>query len=194
MKPVQAALAPTDGYIQSWIRNTVEGWWEFEVGLPATWVFDENSKISCEVVVENDVGKLIKVAPKSHNVVVDDLLAFVEVIIETNEKIAAKEKEFTDRIQKMKEVLEKEALEFYTDLDELKENSFKKNNEDFDKTLSKPKKKIPSVPKEERIEAGAGITKTPRKPRAPRTPKAKTPQKKVSTVTEETEDIEPSKE
>jgi len=196
MKPIQAALAPTDGYITSFIRNTVEGWWEIEVGLPASWIFDENTKIGCEITMENDAGKLIRVFPKIEGVVIDDLVAFVEVVIETNEKIAAKEKEFTDRIQKMKDILEKEAIEFYEELDELKENSFKKNNADFDKNLNKSKKKIPSVPKEERERVNIGTEskpKTTRKPRAPRTPKPKTTENKtVKTVTEETEDLESS--
>jgi hypothetical protein len=183
MKAIQAALTPTDGYITSFIRNTVEGWWEIEVGLPASWVFDENSKIGCEVTMETDMGKLIKVFPKRNDVVIDDLVAFVEVVIDTNEKIAAKEKEFTDRIQKMKDVLEKEAIEFYEELDELKENSFKKNNADFDKKLNTPKTTKKSSSTSEK-------PKTTRKPRAPRTPRAKTTEKKVQTVTEKTEDIE----
>ena len=187
MKPIQAALAPTDGYITSFVRNTVEGWWEIEVGLPASWVFDENTKIGCEVVMENDMGKLIKVYPKTEDVVVDDLLAFVEVIIKTNEKIAEKEKQFTDRMEEMKGLLEKEAMKFYEELDDIKENSFKKNNEKFDKDLDNTKTTTKKTTSEK--------PKAPRKPRAPRTPRAKTTEKKpVQTVTEETEDIESPKE
>lgn len=190
MKPIQSALAPTDGYITSFVRNTVEGWWEIEVGLPAGWVYDENSKIGCDVLVENEVGMMIRVFPKVDGVVIDDLVAFVEIVIETNEKIAVKEKEFTDRIQKMKDVLEEEAIHFYEELDELKENSFQKNNSEFDKSLGKtkpkptPKATVPEKPK------------TVRKPRAPRTPKAKTTsikKKGVNTVTEETETLDSSK-
>jgi len=192
MKPIESALAPTDGYITSFVRNTVEGWWEIEVGLPAGWVFDENSKIGCEILVENDVGMLIKVFPKVNGVVIDDLVAFVEVVIETNEEIAKKEKEFTDRIQKMKDVLEKEAIEFYTELDELKENRFKKNNNEFDKSLGKTKSK--TTPK---ATTTPEKPKTVRKPRPPRTPKTKTGQtatkKTTKTVTEETETLDSSK-
>ena len=176
MESIHKELESTDGYITSFTRNTVKGWWELEVGLPASWVFDENSKIGCEVIMENDIGKLIKVSPKKNNVYIDDLITFVEVIIKTNEKIAEKEKQFTDKMQEMKSVLEKEYKQFYQELDELKENSFKKNNENFDKNLDKSK------------------TTAPRKPRAPRTPKTPVTEKKpISTVTEETEDIESTK-
>ena len=177
MKPIEKLLVPTNGYITSFTRNTVEGWWELEVGLPASWVFDENSSIDCEVVMENDIGKLIRVFPKKQDIYIDDLITFVEVIIKTNEKIAEKEKQFTDKMQEMKGILEEEAKKFYQELDELKEKSFSKNNENFDKNLEKPKTKTT-----------AEKPKAPRKPRAPRTPK--TEKKPISTVTEETEDIE----
>jgi lysophospholipase L1-like esterase len=175
MKPIESALVPTNGYINSFIRNTLEGWWELEVGLPITWVFDENSKIGCEIIFENEIGKLIKVFPKKNDVVIDDLIAFVEIIIHTNQKIAEKEKQFTDKMQEMKGILEKEAKNFYQELDELKENSFKNLNDTFAKNLNKPT--------------------TIRKPRAPRTPKTdKTlgkntlaTKKVVDTVTKETE-------
>lgn len=140
MKQIEQALKPTDGYIDSFIRNTQEGWWEIEVGLPVTWVYDENSKIGCEVIFENDIGKLIKVFPKKKTVVIDDLVDFVEIIIETNEKIAIKEKEFTDKMENMRNQLENEATQFYKELDELKENSFKKKNNDFIENLSDDKK------------------------------------------------------
>jgi len=141
MKPIQAALAPTDGYIKSFSRNTVEGWWEVEIGLPINWVYDENVKIGCEIVFENEVGKLVKVYPKKTDVVLDDLIAFVEIIIATNERIAEKEKQFTDKMQEMKGILEDEAKKFYQELDELKENSFKKNNANFAKTLETKSKR-----------------------------------------------------
>jgi len=183
MKPIELVLAPTTGYINSFTRNTLKGWWEVEVGLPKTWVFDENTKIGCEIIFENELGKLIRVYPKKTDVVIDDLVAFVEIIILTNEKIAEKEKQFTDKMQEMKGILEIEAKKFYQELDELKENSFKKNNETFAKTLEKPK--------------------TPRKPRARRTPPVGdgvdttvvVPKTGTSvTVTEETETLESLKE
>lgn len=150
MKPIELALDSTTGYINSFTRNTLEGWWEVEVGLPVTWVFDENSKISCEIIFENEVGKLIKVSPKKHDVVIDDLIEFIEIIIKTNEKIAEKEKQFTDKMQEMKNHLEEEAIKFYRELDELRENSFKKNNENFTKTLNNSEQKKPQITRKPR--------------------------------------------
>ena len=126
MKPVESALEPTNGYIKSFTRNPVEGWWELEVALPIAWVYDEdNADIKCEVLNKSDIGKLIKISPKNLDVVVDDLITFVEIIIETNKKIADKEKEFTSKMQEMKGMLEDQAKKFYQELDELRVNSFK---------------------------------------------------------------------
>lgn len=148
MKTIELALESTGGYVNSFTRNTVEGWWELEMGLPKGWVYDENTKIGCEIVFENERGTLIKVFPKKRDVVIDDLIAFVEIIILTNLKIAEKEKQFKDKMQEMKGLLEKEAKSFYQELDELKENSFKSLNNAFAKNLEK--------------------SKTPRKPRTPK--------------------------
>jgi len=153
MKIIEETLQPTDGYIKSLTRNTVNGWWELEIGLPKAWVFDENKEIKCEILVENDIGKLIKISPKNRNVVIDDLIKFVEIIIETNDRIAKKEKEFTDRMQEMKTVLEKEAKKFYEELDELKINSFKNLNDSFAKSLRSEENKKPRKPRRKKNES-----------------------------------------
>jgi len=184
MKPIQAALVPTDGYIKSFTRNTVEGWWELEIGLPVNWVYDENIKVGCEVVFENEVGKLVKIFPQKTDVVIDDLIAFVEVIIKTNERIAEKEKQFTDKMQEMKSILEKEAKQFYRELDELKENSFKKNNADFAKTVGTPRK--PRKPRTPKPKPVSGVDETPVEPKTG----TSVTSKKTKTVSEETETID----
>ena len=176
MKPIESALVSTNGYIKSFTRNTLKGWWELEVGLPPTWVFDENSKIGCEITFENEIGKLIKIFPKKNDIVIDDLISFIEIIIQTNEQIAEKEKQFTDKMQEMKGVLEIEAKKFYQELDELKENSFKNLNATFAKNLEKPK--TPRKPRKSKISPVAdGVTN----------------KTSISTITEEIDVIESTK-
>lgn len=135
MKTIETALEPITGYLISITRNTVNGWYELEIGIPNTWVFDENNKIKYEVLTKSDEGKLIKISPKNNDIVIDDLVSFVEVIMETNKKIAEKEKQFTDKMAEMKGMLEQEAKKFYEELDELKANSFKNINDNFVKNL-----------------------------------------------------------
>jgi len=141
MKTIEAALEPITGYLISISRDTINGCYELQVGIPNNWVFDENEEVKCEVLSKADVGKLIKISPKGNDVVIDDLITFVEVIIETNKKIAEKEKQFTDKMEEMKSLLEKEAKKFYEELDELKDNSFKHLSDSFVKNLHSDEKK-----------------------------------------------------
>lgn len=133
MKVIELALEPIIENLISIDRNPQKGWYELKIGMPKNWVYDSNSEILCEVVEELAGGKVIKISPKNdnNNLVVDDLVAFVSVIIETNNRISNKEKEFTDKMEEMKVLLENEAKKFYQELDELKENSFKNLNDKF---------------------------------------------------------------
>lgn len=131
MKTINIALQPVEGYLFSIARNPQEGWYELEVGIPKGWVFDENDEIGCEILSKLDKGNVVKIFPKKTDILIDDLVTFVEVIIETNKKIADKEKEFTNRMEEMKGKLEEEAKKFFEELDELKQNSFKKNSDNF---------------------------------------------------------------
>lgn len=183
MKKIEAALHSVDGYLISITRNTMNGWYELQIGLPVGWVFDENDKISCEVIEKTEAGSLIKISPKVREIVIDDLLAFVQAIINTNEKIAKKEKQFTDKMETMKNKLADEAKKFYTELDELKEKSFKTVNNEF----------VSSV--EEKPKRGRPAKKTETKPVSKKTePKTTTKKDKSETVTEDTVEIEKSEE
>jgi len=133
---IDSALKPISDYLISVTRNTENGWYELQVGIPNKWVFENNAEVECEVLNESDLGKLIKVAPKKTKILIDDLVRFVEIIITTNERIAEKEKEFTDKMEEMRERLEEEAKKFYTELDELKDTSFQKAGEKFVKELN----------------------------------------------------------
>lgn len=135
MKTIETILEPINGYLRSITRNPLNGWYELEVGIYNGWIFDENEEIKCEVLSKVDAGQLIKISPKNDDVAIDDLIAFVGVIIETNEKIAEKEKQFTDKMNEMKGALEAEVLKFYEELDNFKSNSFKNLNDTFVKNL-----------------------------------------------------------
>ena len=124
MKTIESILDPISGHLISIKRNPMEGWYEMEIGIPKGWVLSEE-----------ETGKLIKISPKNLDIVIDDLVAFIVIIIATNKKIADKEKEFTDKMAAMRNILEKEVKEFYEELDEIKENSFKNLNAEFEKSL-----------------------------------------------------------
>lgn len=160
MKPLETILEPITGYLFSITRNSLKGWYEIEIGIHKGWVFSENSEISCEIVEENDNGKLINIAPKNENVAIDDLVDFVKIIIETNEKIANKEQKFNERLKEMRENLEDEARKYYEEVDVLKESSFKNNSEAFVKTLQSQKEEKRHVGRPRKEETNTPITET----------------------------------
>lgn len=123
---VEEGLRPIEGYMLSLRRDTMNGWYEMEIGLPAGWIYRGNDYIECEVVKEMKAGTLIKIYPKVDGILVDDLISFVGLILNTNSKIAEKEREFTDSLEQSKEQLNAVAKRFYTELDDLKKQSFSK--------------------------------------------------------------------
>lgn len=133
-KIIHKLLSNLEGNLISIQRNTVDGWYELEVGIPNGWVYKTNDIIECETINKTDNGILLKIKPKDENVVIDDLIDFANLIIETNAKIVEKEREFNEKMNKYKKELEEQAKKFYDELDTIKENSFTK----FDK----PKKSI----------------------------------------------------
>lgn len=133
MKKIEQALDPISGYLILMERDTQNGWYQLKIGLPISWVYDENDSISCEVDIENEEGRIIIVAPKVEGIVIDDLVDFVSLVINTNKKITQKEDEFEMKMDNFKKDLKEQAKAFYADLDELKSNSFKKFNKSNDK-------------------------------------------------------------
>jgi len=162
MKAVESALESISGNFKSLYRNPMEGWYELEVGIPKNWVFNENDEIGVEVISENEIGKLLKIFPKNSNVVADDLILFVGIVIHTNKRIAEKEEEFKSQMEEMRKGLERKASEFFKELDDLKENSFKKLNDNFVDGLTEVKKvrkkRTPKVPKEDTPHTFTGTT------------------------------------
>lgn len=131
MKLIESALDQTTGYLISIERDTVNSCYFIKFGIPKKWVYDSNNDIECEVLHENESGSIIKISPKNDNIVIDDLIEFSNIIVETNERIAKKEEEFKERMNVIKLSMEIEAKEFFTELDALKETSFKVISDNF---------------------------------------------------------------
>jgi len=129
MNTVEELLNPISGYLFSITRDTVNGWYVLEIGVPAKWVYKDNEYIGCEITDENEDGKLVKIYPKIDKIGLDDLINFVTIIIATNRRIAEKEAEFQEKMEQIKKELEKDASKFYEELDILKKSSFEKKDE-----------------------------------------------------------------
>lgn len=157
MNTINSILKPIEGNLISMSRDTVNGWYVLQIGVPNTWVFDNNKEIECEIVQELDEGKILNIIPKTTKIIVDDLVDFVEIIVKTNERIAAKEKQFTEKMENMKSHLEEEYKKFYEELDELRDSSFQIAGDKFVEKLqtdskSDEKEKPRGRPKKKKIE------------------------------------------
>jgi len=125
MKNLQTILNNVEGYLISIQRNAEDGMYELEVGIPKNWVYKATKTIDYETILESDAGAIIKIFAKDNSLVIDDLIDFVDVIIETNQRIARMQEEFDEKMKKTKEELVSERLLFDEKLDEVRETSFK---------------------------------------------------------------------
>lgn len=135
MKTVESIFKPISEYFISMGQDIDKGWYVFEIGLPKSWVFDSNDMIECNIIEESSEGKLLSISPKIEGVEIDDLITFIGIIVDTNKKIAQREEEFKKRIEEMKNHLQDEAKKFYTELDELKDSSFKSISTSFNEAI-----------------------------------------------------------
>lgn len=140
MKSIEESLKPLEGYLISINRNAVDGWYELEIGLPKGWIYKSNDLVECEEIQKTDKGVLLKITPKNENVIVDDLISFVALIMETNSNIAKKEEEFSSIMEKVKKDLENQAKAYYEELDKMREESFKNFNTNKKKTTTSSSK------------------------------------------------------
>jgi len=182
---VENILKPLDGYLAQIKRNTINGWYEIEVGLPKDWVYKDTALIAYDEIVKNKDGVLLKIYPKKDSIYIDDLIEFVRLIIETNEKIVEKEMEFKETINQVKKDLEeqtnkvKKDLEektkiFYDELDKMKEISFN----EFDEKLNETTKNKDDIETSEIIEEKDNTTDSkivPTKKRGRKPKKVKLP-------------------
>jgi hypothetical protein len=124
MKALEKALKKVEGYLISMKRNTMEGRYELEVGIPKNWAYKSTEKIECEVIQETKQGDMVKIFGLDETVVVDDLIEFVNIIIDTNKKIAKMQEELDKHLEKQAQQLEEYAKNFMDKIEQMKESSF----------------------------------------------------------------------
>lgn len=134
---IQKKLEEIDGYLISIKRNIDTSMYELEVGFRKNWVFKSTEDIECDIKVESDNGTLLIISGKHNEITIDDLIEFVNKVIETNGKITEMQKKFEAEMEAEKEKLADKIVEFEATLDEVKETSFNKKEEPKQKRKSK---------------------------------------------------------
>lgn len=123
-KPINNLLTPLHGYLLSVERDVENSAYVINMGIPASWTYKATNVIECEIIATSDKGTLLKIFGKNENIVIDDLIEYCTIIIETNEKIHKMQEEFDKKMIEMKEKLIQEQRTFLDELDEMKDKSF----------------------------------------------------------------------
>lgn len=123
-KPIDEILTPLHGYLLSIERDVENSSYVINMGIPASWTYKATNVIECDVVASSDKGTLLKIFAKNETIVIDDLIEYCRIIIETNEKIQKMQEEFDKKMVEMKEKLIQEQRSFLDELDEMKDKSF----------------------------------------------------------------------
>ena len=125
METIESKLKGVSGYLMSVYRNSKDGWYEIEIGLPIKWVIKETSEINCEVIQETDKGKILKISPKPNSgVIVDDLIDFLSYVVETNKRVSDKEDQLKEIIATEKKAIEDKLKTYLDELENIKVSSF----------------------------------------------------------------------
>ena len=154
---IEDALSAVEGYLLGIFRDTENGWYELQVGIPTSWVFRGNKIIDCSNIVANDEYKIVKVSPYADGVriTIDELIEFVSTIIKTNIEIKEREDGFLKMIEQEKLALQEKAKNYYNELEELKEKSFTKFGED--EKVVEPKQEPETVKKRQYVKKNTKV-------------------------------------
>ena len=143
------SLKKIDGYLLSIERNTETSRYEIKVGIPKDWIYQENDRINFDILVESEIGTIIVLFGVTDDVVVDDLIEYVNIVISTNKRIVEMQEDFERKLEEAKEELVKEVSDFEDKIEEVKKQSF--SSDDEQKETEKKKVKI-VVESDENIE------------------------------------------
>ena len=142
MKPIEKALNKLEGYLLSIERDVMKGHYELKVGIPKKWVYESTDKVECEVIHSTKEGDVVKVFALEDDIIIDDLILFVNIIIDTNKQIAEMQEKHKLEKEKTIEKMEAEELAFSKEIEDMAKNSFKNMQEKQNNIHSKSKKKV----------------------------------------------------
>jgi len=150
MRAVEKALSKLDKYLYLIKRDTVNGWYVLEMGIPASWTHKTTTKVASEELDGTEKMKMIQINPNEDyegDVSIDDLLDYATQVISNNKKIEKMREDFEKKMLEIKEKLEEEYEKFEEEIDELEEGLYEKNE-----TTQPKKQRIKKTEKPEEVE------------------------------------------
>lgn len=146
-KTLDKILNNLDGYLMSIERNVDTSMYELKVGFRKNWVYKSTDDIECKVIVESENGNIVIISGKHDEVIIDELIDFVNKVIETNKKITQMQEEFEKQMEEEKDKLAEKFMKFEEEIEEMKESSFNDEEEE----VEPPKKSTKNTKEKEEV-------------------------------------------
>ena len=128
MRTVERILSKLDSYLYTIKRDTKNGWYVLEIGIPASWTYKSNSKIECKELGGNKKSVLVQINPIEDDVPVDTLLDFAIQLVNNNKKIEKMREDFELKMKDIKVQLNEEYEKFENEIENIEDNLFDKEN------------------------------------------------------------------
>jgi hypothetical protein len=141
MQSLDSVLKPLSNNLILIRKNLDNNQYEIEMGIPKDWIFEKNNNIDCEVLGENENGKLIKIMPLNEKVLIDNLIIFAEKIVMVNEEIEKQKVEFEKKMEETRITLINQFMEFHNDMEKKITLSFKEEKSETSTTDKEKSKK-----------------------------------------------------
>ena len=126
MRTVERILSKLDSYLYTIKRDTKNGWYVVEIGIPASWTYKSNSKIECKELGGNEKSILVQINPLDDNVSIDSLLEFAIQVVNNNKKIEKMREDFELKMNDIKVKLNEEYEKFEDEIENIEDNLFDK--------------------------------------------------------------------
>ena len=134
MRAVERILNKLDSYLYTIKRDTKNGWYVLEIGIPASWTYKPTNKIECNELGGNEKSVMVKINPLEDDVSVDSLLDFAVQLVNNNKKIEKMREDFELKMNDIKVKLEEEYEKFEDEIENIEENLFDKEETKIKKT------------------------------------------------------------
>jgi hypothetical protein len=150
MGEVSKAIEKIESYLYTIKRDTQNGWYVLEIGIPATWTYKSTDNIECEETGSTEKMAMIKINPTKSGVDIDTLLKFANRIVASNILIEKKRKDFEKQMEDIKEKLAEQYEKFDDQMESIQDDLFEKDLDQEEVKEEETKEK--EVKEEEKVD------------------------------------------
>jgi len=126
MRTIERILSKLDSYLYTIKRDTKNGWYVLEIGVPASWTYKSTNIIECKELGGNEKSVLVQINPTEKGVSVDSLLDFAVQVVNNNKKVEKMREDFELKMNDIKVKLEEEYEKFEDEIENIEDSLFEK--------------------------------------------------------------------